>query len=299
MLDLKYIRQNGDIVTHKLGVKGYDFDFAGFQALDERRKKADIESQNLQAERKSAWKQVGQLISEGLHVDEAKAQIATLLDNIDAKIDGATQAAKQVQQEIEDLLMTIPNLVSDDVPPGDSEADNQEVLQWGVPRQFDFEPKDHVDLGEQLDQMSGDLGVTIAGSRFTVLSHDLARLHRALTQFMLDTHTVEHGYTEVARLLSYASTDDVPSSSASARYALHGPGGDWGVLRQAPSPSRLMRSSRRTDKSDLIFSCPMAWTTSAIRGTTLATAPSRAARPLGLIATNFCRASSQSARMCT
>lgn len=197
MLDLKYIRQNGDIVTQKLAVKGYDFDFAGFQALDERRKKADIESQNLQAERKSASKRVGQLISEGLSVDEAKAQIATLLDNIDVKIDGATQAAKQVQQEIENLLMTIPNLVSDDVPPGDNEADNQEILQWGVPRRFDFEPKDHVDLGEQLDQMSGDLGAIIAGSRFIVLSHDLARLQRALTQFMLDTHIEQHGYREV------------------------------------------------------------------------------------------------------
>lgn len=197
MLDLKYIRQNGDTVTQKLAIKGYDFDFAGFQALDERRKKADIESQTLQAERKSASKRVGQLISEGLSVDEAKAQIATLLDNIDAKIDGATQAAKQVQQELEDLLMTVPNLVSDDVPPGDSEADNQEILQWGVPRRFDFEPKDHVDLGEQLEQMSGDLGATIAGSRFTVLSHDLARLQRALTQFMLDTHIEQHGYREV------------------------------------------------------------------------------------------------------
>jgi len=197
MLDIKFLRNNLDLVSDRLKTKGFVFDSETFLALDAQRKQADVVSQSLQAERKQASKKVGQLISQGKTVDEAKAEVAETLNIIDAQLSDSVHEAKAIQADIDAMLLATPNIPCESVPEGQSEEDNLEIARWGTPREFDFEPKDHVDIGEGLGQLSQELGAKIAGSRFTVLQAGLARMHRALTQFMIDTHTSSHGYREV------------------------------------------------------------------------------------------------------
>ena len=197
MLDLKMVRQDPVDVAKKLAKRGYTFDVGQFTALDAKRKAADTESQNLLAERKSASKKIGQLVGQGMSVDDAKAQVNETLDRIAGQIDKATEQAKTVQGELEVLLLQVPNIPASGVPPGNSEEDNVEVSKWGEPAHFDFPVKDHVELGEALEQLDSDTAVKIAGSRFTVMYGDLARLHRSLVQFMLNLHTNDHGYQEI------------------------------------------------------------------------------------------------------
>ena len=197
MLDIKTVRQDPDAVAQALAKRGFEFDVEQFQALDARRKQADVDSQNLQAERKSASKKIGALIAEGMSVDDAKAQVNETLDRIAAELDELTEQARQAQGDIEDLLLGTPNLPAEKVPSGASEDDNIEVSRWGEPTQFDFAVKDHVDLGEGLAQLDSETASKITGARFTVMYGQLARLHRALVQFMLNLHTQEHGYQEV------------------------------------------------------------------------------------------------------
>jgi seryl-tRNA synthetase len=197
MLDIKAVRQDPEGVAAALSKRGYRFDIAAFAALDARRKQADIDSQNLLAERKSASKKIGQLVGQGMPVEEAKAQVNESLDNIAARLDELTEQARQVQGEIEELLLSVPNIPAPEIPAGLGEADNIELLRWGTPRTFDFAVKDHVALGEGLGQLDADTGGKITGSRFTVMYGELARLHRALIQFMLNLHTQEHGYREI------------------------------------------------------------------------------------------------------
>ena len=197
MLDIKAVRQDPEAVAAALSKRGFDFDVAAFTALDARRKQADIDSQNLLAERKSASKKIGQLVGQGVPVDEAKAQVNETLSKIAGRLDDLTEQARQVQAELDELLLSIPNIPAEEVPAGASEADNVEVTRWGTPRAFDFPVKDHVELGEGLGQLDADTGGKITGSRFTVMYGELARMHRALIQFMLDLHTREHGYREI------------------------------------------------------------------------------------------------------
>jgi seryl-tRNA synthetase len=192
MLDIKYIRDNIDDVKDALAKKGFSFDDVEFGRLDDARKKALTEAQSLQAEKKKASKQIGQLIGQGMSPEEAKAQV---MSGLDADITRAEQAAKQVETDLREMLMAIPNVPLAEVPAGNDEDDNVEVLKWGTPREFAFEPKDHVDVGEP-HGLNFDAGALVAGSRFAVMSGPIARMHRALTQFMLDTHTLEHGYEE-------------------------------------------------------------------------------------------------------
>lgn len=197
MLDIKTVRQDPQVVAGQLARRGFAFDAAAFQALDARRKQADMDSQALLAERKSASKKIGQLVGEGMSVDAAKAQVNEILAKIAAQLDDLTQQAKSVQAELDELLSGVPNLLAADVPDGEKEADNVELARWGEPRQFDFPVRDHVALGEALQQLDADTGGKITGSRFTVMYGPLARLHRALIQFMLNLHTGEHGYREI------------------------------------------------------------------------------------------------------
>lgn len=197
MLDIKTVRQDPQGIASALATRGFHFDVEHFTALDARRKQADIDSQNLLAERKSASKKIGTLVSQGISVDEAKAQVNVTLEKISAQLDSLTEQAKQAQAEIEELLLATPNVPALEVPRGSSEADNLEVARWGEPRQFDFGVKDHVALGEGLHLLDSETAGKITGSRFTVMYRDLARLHRALIQFMLNLHTEEHGYAEV------------------------------------------------------------------------------------------------------
>ena len=197
MLDIKAVRQDPEGVARALEKRGYNFDVAAFKEMDARRKQADIDSQNLLAERKSVSKKIGQLVGQGVPVEEAKAQVNQTLDKIAQQIDALTEQAKQVQGELDELLLSVPNLPAAGVPAGSSEADNVEISRWGTPRVFDFEVKDHVDLGEGLGLFDTDTAGKITGSRFTVMYGELARLHRALIQFMLNLHTGQHGYREI------------------------------------------------------------------------------------------------------
>ena len=197
MLDIKVVRDDPTAVAAALKLKGYEFPADQFLELDARRKQADIRAQGLLADRKSASKKIGELISQGRSVDDAKAEVAELLAKISGEIDTATEEARQAQEALQAMLLATPNLPDARVPAGETEEDNQEVLTWGNPKAFDFQPLDHVDIGELSGQIDAAMAGKITGSRFTVMSGAIARLHRALVQFMLNEHTTVHGYTEV------------------------------------------------------------------------------------------------------
>ncbi|MEC8881283.1 MAG: serine--tRNA ligase [Pseudomonadota bacterium] len=199
MLDIRALRQDGDAIREALKKRGYDLDLAGFESLDARRKEADMRSQDLQAQRKKASKEVGELIKSGMDVDAAKAKVAETLKTLDAELDQEVARAKAVQEEIREFLMGVPNVPVDEVPAGNDEDDNVEVRQWGTPSELSFTAKDHVDLGEAFSQghLDFERASKLSGARFAVMSGQLARLHRALIDFMLDTHAVEHGYQEL------------------------------------------------------------------------------------------------------
>lgn len=199
MLDIRVLRQDGDAIREALKKRGYDLDLATFQSLDAKRKDADVRSQDLQAQRKKASKEVGELIKSGMDVDAAKAKVAETLKTLDAELDNEVNRAKTVQEEIREFLMGVPNVPVDEVPAGNDEDDNVEVRQWGTPIELAFTAKDHVDLGEAFSQghLDFDRASKLSGARFAVMSGQLARLHRALIDFMLDTHAEEHGYQEL------------------------------------------------------------------------------------------------------
>lgn len=194
MLDIRTIRENLEDVAARLKVKGFDLDIEKFQQLDKARSAALTAAQQLQAEKKKASKQIGQLIGQGMTPDEAKAQVmGSLNDNIAAE----EKKAKAAEADVKDFLLSIPNIPQSDVPKGNDEDDNIEVSTWGTPKDYSFEPKDHVDLGEANGGLDFEAGTKLTGSRFVVMKGQMARLHRALAQFMLNTHTDEHGYDEV------------------------------------------------------------------------------------------------------
>jgi seryl-tRNA synthetase len=197
MLDIKQVRLDPQAVAGALSKKFYSFDAAQFEALDAVRKQADMNSQNLLAERKKASKQIGELIKSGLNIDEAKAQVNESLAKIEAELEALKLQAKEANDALDQLLMAVPNLPAEEVPEGKDESNNIEVLRWGEPRNFDFDVKDHVDVGEHLGGLDFEVATKITGSRFAVMRGGLARMHRALIQLMLDTHTREHGYQEV------------------------------------------------------------------------------------------------------
>lgn len=196
MLDIRKVRENPEAVAEALKKKGYEFNVSSFVELDSQRKSADISSQNLQAEKKKASKQIGQLVGQGMSVDDAKAKVAETLSDIDAQLNQEVEAAKGIQEQINNLLMSIPNLPDESVPFGKDEEDNLEIKKWGEPRSFDFEVKDHVDVGQDNGGLNFELAAKITGSRFAVMTGQIARMHRALIQLMLDTHSQENGYTE-------------------------------------------------------------------------------------------------------
>jgi len=194
VIDPKLLRASPEVVAANLARRGFKFDVQAFVTLEERRKAAQIESDRVRAERNATAKQVGMAKGKGEDAAPLIArgeQLAQQLVESEAAING-------VQAELDALQMGLPNLLQDSVPAGADENANQEVRRWGTPRTFDFTPRDHVELGERLARgMDFEAGARVAGSRFVVLRHDIARLHRALGQFMLDLHTREHGYTEV------------------------------------------------------------------------------------------------------
>ncbi len=197
MLDIKAIRQDPTAIVSGLKKRGHEFPLERFTTLDAQRKDADVRSQSLLAERKSASKKIGELVGQGVSVDEAKEQVDETLERIGTEIDAATEQARAIQKELDGLLLETPNLPLAAVPEGLSEEDNVEVLRWGNPRVFDFKPLDHVDLAERQGRLDSETAGKITGSRFAVMYAEVARLQRALTQYMLNVHTQQHGYTEV------------------------------------------------------------------------------------------------------
>jgi len=193
MLDIQLLRNDLDGTAQRLQARGFELDVRRFQELEQDRKAVQMRTQELQAKRNQSSKQIGIAKSKGEDVAAIMAEVANLGDELKA----AEEKLAVIQSQLNDLLMTIPNLPHDSVPIGKSEADNVEVRRVGTPRTFDFPVKDHVDVGEGLKQLDFETAVKITGARFSLMKGPLARMHRALSQFMLDVHTQAHGYTEV------------------------------------------------------------------------------------------------------
>lgn len=197
MLDIRELRQDIDTVVANLQKRGFNFPKDEFLSLDEQRKTADVAAQDLQAKRNKASKEIGALIGQGMSVDDAKAKVAETLKEIDANLEAAKQTADSVQVQLDTILAAVPNQPHADVPAGKDEDDNVEISRWGTPKAFDFDVKDHVDLGENLGKLDFEKAAYLSGARFATMRGGLARMHRALIDFMLDMHTQQHGYEEV------------------------------------------------------------------------------------------------------
>ena len=192
MLDPKLLRSDLEFCQQQLARRGYELDTKMFTALEEKRKDLQVKTQDLQKERNAKSKAIGQAKAKGEDASAILAEVADLGDQLKA----AEEELNTYQVQLNDLLMGIPNLPHESTPNGRNEDNNVEVRKWGEPRQFDFDVRDHVDVGEALGLLDFETAAKITGSRFAVMSGAIARLHRALIQYMLDLHTTEHGYTE-------------------------------------------------------------------------------------------------------
>ncbi|MGY1488262.1 serine--tRNA ligase [Methylobacillus pratensis] len=191
MLDIQQLRNDLDNVVARLASRGFAFDTDAFTALENERKTVQTRTQDLQAKRNATSKQIGIAKSRGEDVAPIMAEVAGL----GAQLKEDEERLSAIQAELQQLLLSVPNLPHESVPAGTSEEDNVEVRRVGTPRSFDFEIKDHTDIGTPLG-LDFDTGAKLAGARFTLMRGQIARLHRALAQFMLDTQTEKHGYTE-------------------------------------------------------------------------------------------------------
>src|SRR6267142_3457207 len=193
MLDIQLLRNDLDSVAARLATRGVTIDVAAFRALEEQRKHAQVRTQELQAKRNASSKSIGERKRKGEDTSALMAEMAALGD----QLKGIAAELEGIQAKLTDLLLGSPNLPHPSVPVGKSPEDNVEVRREGEPRRFDFPVKDHVDVGAGLGMLDFDAAAKISGARFTLMKGPLARLHRAIAQFMLDIHTGEHGYTEV------------------------------------------------------------------------------------------------------
>ncbi|WP_427312759.1 serine--tRNA ligase [Cupriavidus sp. H39] len=192
MLDIQLFRKDIDAVAQRLATRGFQLDVAAFQALEAERKQLQTQTEELQARRNSLSKQIGMLKGKGEDASAVMAEVGGIGDTLKA----SAARLDEIQAHLAELMLSIPNLPHDSVPVGNDETQNVEVRRVGEPRQFDFEVRDHVDVGEKLG-LDFDTAVKVTGSRFSMLRGGMARLHRALVQLMLDTHTQQHGYTEM------------------------------------------------------------------------------------------------------
>ena len=191
MLDLQLIRKDLDGVVRRLAERGFTFDAAAFSALEAERREIQIRTEEMQSRRNSLSKQVGILKGKG----EDASAVLTEVGGIGDTLKHSAARLEEIQTQLQDFLLGSPNRPHESVPVGRDESGNVEVRRWGTPRSFDFEVKDHVDVGEPLG-LDFATGAKLSGARFTLLRGGIARLHRALAQFMIDTHTIDHGYTE-------------------------------------------------------------------------------------------------------
>ncbi|SDO00458.1 serine--tRNA ligase [Vreelandella arcis] len=192
MLDPKLLRGDLDALAQQLAQRGFVLDKEGLQALESRRRELQTQTEQLQNERNQRSKAIGKAKASGEDIQPLLDEVSDLGDRLDA----AKQQLAEVQAEWDDAVSGIPNLAHESVPVGEKEADNVELHRWGTPREFDFEVLDHVDLGKKSGYLDFDLASKLTGARFAVMRGPVARLHRALTQFMLDTQTEQHGYEE-------------------------------------------------------------------------------------------------------
>ncbi|MCS4532814.1 serine--tRNA ligase [Neisseria montereyensis] len=193
MLDIQQLRNHTATVAARLTARGYEFDTIRFDALENKRKQLQVRTEELQASRNSESKKIGMLKGQGKH--EEAEQVMAQVAQIKTELEQAAADYEAIQAELDSWLATIPNLPHESVPVGADETENVEVRKNGTPKHFDFDIKDHVDLGAPLG-LDFETGAKLSGARFTVMKGSIARLHRALAQFMLDTHTTQHGYTE-------------------------------------------------------------------------------------------------------
>ncbi|MCS2172326.1 serine--tRNA ligase [Scandinavium sp. TWS1a] len=192
MLDPNLLRTEPDAVAEKLARRGFKLDVDKLRALEERRKVLQVNTENLQAERNSRSKSIGQAKARGEDIEPLRLEVNKLGEELDA----AKAELDALLAEIRDIALTLPNIPDDCVPMGKDDSENVEISRWGEPRKFEFEVRDHVTLGEMAKGLDFASAVKLTGSRFVVMQGQIARMHRALSQFMLDLHTEQHGYVE-------------------------------------------------------------------------------------------------------
>ncbi|MGB5644395.1 MAG: serine--tRNA ligase, partial [Gammaproteobacteria bacterium] len=193
MLDPKLIRADIASIAAQLRRRGVDLDVSAIEDLETKRKQYQVRTEQLQNERNIKSKSIGKAKAAGEDIQHLVDEVAGL----GASLDKAKTELTAVQQQLDNVLMEIPNLPDSSVPDGEDESDNVEIRRWGEPRSYDFKVKDHVDIGAGLDQLDFETASKLTGSRYVVMRGQVAKLHRSLIQFMLDLHTTEHGYTEV------------------------------------------------------------------------------------------------------
>lgn len=193
MLDPNLLRTELDAVATKLARRGFTLDVEKLRELEERRKVLQVETETLQADRNSRSKTIGAAKARGEDIEPLRLEV----NQLGEKLDAAKAELDKLQQEIRDIALSIPNIPDDEVPDGKDDSENLEVSRWGEPRQYDFEVKDHVSLGELAGGLDFPAAVKLTGARFVVMKGQFARMHRALAQFMLDLHTEKHGYQEL------------------------------------------------------------------------------------------------------
>ena len=211
MIDMQLLRADADAVAKRLATRGYRLDVAGFRALEDARKKIQTATEQLQSQRNALSKQVGQ--AKAQKDDKLAAQLLAQAAESGNKLKQMETENAAVQAKLQEFVSLVPNLLHESVPVGMRPEDCVEQRRWGEPRKFDFAPKDHVDVGTALGGLDFDAAAKLAGARFVVMKGQVARLHRALAQFMLDVHTAEHGYTEVYTpyMVTSACADGVSS----------------------------------------------------------------------------------------
>lgn len=192
MLNPKYIRDDLTHTAAQLARRGFVLDVERINALEQQRKAIQVKTQELQSQRNKQSKEIGIAKSKGQDV----ATLMSAVNQINSELATAEAQLTQIQSELDAVLLTIPNIPHSSVPDGKDENANVEIRQWGTPRKFEYTPRDHVDVGTTLGQIDFDTATKITGARFAVMNGQIARLHRALIQFMLDLHSQEHGYTE-------------------------------------------------------------------------------------------------------
>ena len=192
MIDPKLLRQDTEAVAANLARRGFEFDSGTYLALEERRKSLQVETEELRNERNTSSKNIGKAKAQG----EDIAPLLEAVKDLGDKLESNEAELQTILGELRSIELGLPNLMADDVPDGNSEEDNAEVRCWGKPTELGFEAKDHIELGENLGMLDFETASKISGSRFAVMRGPLARMQRALIQFMLDTHTQDHGYVE-------------------------------------------------------------------------------------------------------